>query len=133
MVANGGLGLRSTEARDAEDHCGEHCPFLNRSDHRCADKLRLDHIDHAFDYCFGEYKACPVYLEQLTERRVRRLCGLLTPPDSTGSSEVDPDALRRRSPSPLAVPLVSLTVSVPPRSAHAARVPHADRYAQHAA
>ena len=131
MVANGGLELASTAARETEvGHCGEHCPFLNRSDHRCGDKLRLDHIDHAFDYCFGDYKACSVYLEQLAERRVRRLCGLLTPPGSAGSSEDDPDAIRtpRR-------PLVQLTVAAPhtARAAHADRTAHADRYPQRAA
>src|SRR3954451_12536994 len=65
-----------------EHDCGEHCPFLNRSDRRCSSFLSLDRINHAFDHCFGEYKACPVYLELLVERRVRRLCGLLQPGDT---------------------------------------------------
>ena len=121
MVADGGLGLVSEEAHVGEDHCGEHCPFLNRSDYRCSDKLRLDHIDHAFDYCFGDYRACPVYLEQLAERRVRRLCGLLLPPEShpsTPGADTDVTRTRRR-------PLVQLTLPAPR--------PYAHRYPQRAA
>src|SRR5687768_10083011 len=107
MVAHGRLGL-GTEDDDEHDthHCGEHCPFLNRSDRRCSDCLSLDHIDHAFDYCFGEYKACAVYLELLAERRVRRLCGLLTPP---ATPALDTDATR----TPTRRPLVQVTVSGP--------------------
>ncbi|MCC6423118.1 MAG: hypothetical protein IT447_06520 [Phycisphaerales bacterium] len=51
---------------------GPHCPFLNRSDERCGDHFRLDHLHHAYKYCFDRYAACPVYLELLVERRVRR-------------------------------------------------------------
>jgi hypothetical protein len=100
----------------AEHGCGEHCPFLNRSDRRCSDKLSLDRIAHAFDHCFGEYKDCPVYLELLVERRVRRLCGLLTPAEQ-GSAQID--VPRRR-------PVVQLTVAQPGHS-------HAHHYPQHTA
>ena len=129
MVAHGGIGLG--EAHGGEDHCGEHCPFLNRSDHRCSDKLRLDHIDHAFDYCFGEYKACPVYLEQLAERRVRRLCGLLTPPDTDAGRSVEPGRSDRADVHRTSTrrPLVQLTVAPRPVVVGA----HAHRYPQHAA
>src|SRR5215218_7155456 len=145
MVANGGIGL--AEAHGGEDHCGEHCPFLNRSDRRCSDKLSLDHISHAFDYCFGDYKACPAYLEQLAERRVRRLCGLLTPPESSESSDRSRDhavAGRARSadadftrstdrlaaPRAPGRPLVQLTLGAAARQAGAsAGMPaHAHRY-----
>jgi len=37
----------------------EHCPFLNRSDSRCSDNFNIDHLQHAFKFCFGRYKACP--------------------------------------------------------------------------
>lgn len=50
----------------------QHCPFLNRADARCAEYFRLDHLHHAFKHCFDRYVACPVYLERLVERRVRR-------------------------------------------------------------
>ena len=50
----------------------EHCPFLNRSDARCSDNFNIDHLQHAFKFCFGRYKACPSYLELLVERRIRR-------------------------------------------------------------
>lgn len=49
-----------------------HCPFLNRSDDRCSDAFNLEHLNHAFHFCFGRYKACPQYLELLVERRLRR-------------------------------------------------------------
>jgi hypothetical protein len=48
-----------------------HCPFLNRSDYRCSNHFSLDKLDAAFDHCFGEYQACPTYLEMLDERRSR--------------------------------------------------------------
>ena len=54
--------------RDMSDHC----PFLNRSDRRCSDFFRLDHLQHAFKYCFDGYQSCPVYAEQLAERQGRR-------------------------------------------------------------
>jgi hypothetical protein len=51
---------------------GRHCPFLNRTDSRCAAHLCLEDLDYAFRYCFDRYKSCPTYLELLVERRVRR-------------------------------------------------------------
>ena len=93
-----------------EEHgCGEHCPFLNRSDRRCSSFLSLDRITHAFDHCFGDYKSCPVYLELLVERRVRRLCGLLAPAghESTSNDPAHTDGNLGR-------PLVQLTVSIAP-------------------
>jgi hypothetical protein len=95
--------------------CGEHCPFLNRSDRRCSSFLSLDRICHAFDYCFGEYKSCPVYLELLVERRVRRLCGLLSPAEQAATPT---DVTTRR-------PVVQLTVG---HSSHAAAA-HAHSHA----
>lgn len=50
----------------------EHCPFLNRSDARCAENFNIDHLQHAFKFCFGRYKTCPAYAELLVERRARR-------------------------------------------------------------
>jgi hypothetical protein len=54
---------------------GHHCPFLNRADARCSRHFSLDDLGHAFDYCFGFYEGCSVYLELLVERRVRRARG----------------------------------------------------------
>lgn len=51
---------------------GQHCPFLNRADVRCSDAFSLEKLDHTFEYCFGRYTSCPVYVELLIERRVRR-------------------------------------------------------------
>ena len=48
-----------------------HCPFLNRTDTRCGEHLTIDSLDHAFEYCFDVYAACPLYLELLIERRTR--------------------------------------------------------------
>lgn len=50
----------------------EHCPFLNRSDARCSENFSIDHLQHAFKFCFGRYKACSAYAELLVERRIRR-------------------------------------------------------------
>jgi len=54
---------------------GHHCPFLNRADSRCSRHFSLDHLGHAFDYCFGYYEGCSVYAELLAERRFRRARG----------------------------------------------------------
>jgi hypothetical protein len=51
---------------------GEHCPFLNRSDERCAEYLNLDHLGHALEHCFDNYQACQVYSALLSERQDRR-------------------------------------------------------------
>ena len=53
------------------DQRGEHCPFLNRSDHRCAEYLNLDHLDHALEHCFDNYSTCEVYFALLNERQDR--------------------------------------------------------------
>jgi hypothetical protein len=41
----------------------EHCPFLNRSDERCSENFNIDHLQYAFRFCFGRYKACPAYTQ----------------------------------------------------------------------
>jgi hypothetical protein len=53
----------------------QHCPFLNRTDDRCSTNFSLDRLDRAFEHCFGVYGACPVYLELLAERQLRRATG----------------------------------------------------------
>ena len=49
-----------------------HCPFLNRSDHRCSEMFNLDHLQHAFKFCFDQFAACPMYAQMLAERQGRR-------------------------------------------------------------
>lgn len=49
-----------------------HCPFLNRSDHRCSDFFSIEQLQHAFEHCFHAYKSCAVYQELLVERQARR-------------------------------------------------------------
>lgn len=51
---------------------GHHCPFINRADARCSHNFTLDRIEQAFDLCFSSYHACPVFVELLAERRIRR-------------------------------------------------------------
>jgi hypothetical protein len=112
----------------ADDDCGEHCPFLNRSDRRCSAFLSLDRIAHAFDYCFGGYKSCPMYLELLAERRVRRICGMLAAPaDSVTNNAVLPHAATASR------PLVQITVCGPSTSPAAGRSAGSHRFAQSAA
>ena len=49
-----------------------HCPFLNRSDHRCSGFFSIEQLRHAFEHCFDAYKSCGVYAELLAERQARR-------------------------------------------------------------
>ncbi len=49
-----------------------HCPFLNRSDHRCSAFFSIERLQHAFEHCFDAYRTCDVYLELLDERQARR-------------------------------------------------------------
>lgn len=49
-----------------------HCPFLNRSDHRCCEFFKLNQLGHAYKFCFDSYKTCPVYADLLSERQGRR-------------------------------------------------------------
>jgi hypothetical protein len=63
---------------------GSHCPFLDRADERCSNCFRLDHLKHAFKFCFGRYKACPTYLQLQVERRVRGIESA-TPPMRDGN------------------------------------------------
>ena len=49
-----------------------HCPFLNRSDHRCSRHFSMHDMQHAFEHCFDAYKSCGVYRELLAERQTRR-------------------------------------------------------------
>ena len=46
------------------------CPLLNDSDLRCSANLRLDRMDMAFKYCFGDYHSCPVAAELLAGESV---------------------------------------------------------------
>jgi hypothetical protein len=67
------------------------CPFVNRPDSRCGQRLNIDRLDHAFKFCFDGYSACPVYLERLLERRVRLTRESVVKPglvDAYGSSYV---------------------------------------------
>jgi hypothetical protein len=52
---------------------GDHCPFLNRADSRCAEHFRIDAMQHAFKYCVGRFRACPTYLQLRVERRMKQL------------------------------------------------------------
>ena len=52
-----------------------HCPFLDRADCRCSAHFSLDRLGHAFGFCFGSYRTCPVYAELLSERRPGRVKG----------------------------------------------------------
>ncbi len=64
---------------------GHHCPFLNRTDSRCAEHLKIDRLGHAFEFCFDVYAACPVYLDLLIERRTRSADRLAEPAEKDSS------------------------------------------------
>jgi hypothetical protein len=46
------------------------CPFLDGGDRRCSNCFQLEHLNRAFKFCFGRYKACPTYLQLQVERRM---------------------------------------------------------------
>lgn len=43
------------------------CPFVDKSDARCATHLTLANIASAFAHCADEYTVCPVYGKLVTE------------------------------------------------------------------
>lgn len=51
---------------------GHQCPFINKADTRCSHNFTLERIEQAFEHCFSSYHACPVFVELLAERRIRR-------------------------------------------------------------
>jgi hypothetical protein len=53
----------------------QQCPFLDGGDKRCSNRFRLEHLKHAFKFCFGRYRACPTYLQLQVEGRLRRIEG----------------------------------------------------------
>jgi hypothetical protein len=45
-----------------------HCPYLNDRDPRCGENFSLQHMELAFDHCFGRPSRCPVYRALRAER-----------------------------------------------------------------
>ena len=43
------------------------CPFVDKSDARCATHLTLANLCRAFAHCAGEYTLCPVYEKLVTD------------------------------------------------------------------
>jgi len=39
------------------------CPFVEKSDVRCATHLTLANLTRAFAHCADEYRVCPVYAQ----------------------------------------------------------------------
>lgn len=93
-----------------------HCPFLNRSDDRCATHFSLDRLGSAFDHCFGSYGGCAAYQEMLAERRLRQR------PDATHDAAVVSFDRTRPEPTyaarPVAIP-VFVQVRLPLHAHHA--------------
>ena len=93
-----------------------HCPFLNRSDERCAAHFSLNGMTDAFEQCFDQYAACAVYRELLLERRVRRAeAAILLRPGQVTRERISSAASDRSNELPQdhshAVPIVPLTFS----------------------
>ncbi|HEX4795030.1 MAG TPA: hypothetical protein VH370_14645 [Humisphaera sp.] len=90
----------------------QHCPFLNRADDRCSASFSLDHLDRAFDYCFGSYSVCPVYAELLAERQSRRESAAVNPGwSSHWSDDVENKTADSREATHAQATLVQLTLS----------------------
>ena len=45
------------------------CPFVNKTDVRCAAHLTLKNLNQAFAHCADLYRACPAYKELITNER----------------------------------------------------------------
>ena len=43
------------------------CPFLDKSDARCATHLTLANLPRAFAHCADQYTLCPIYQKLLAE------------------------------------------------------------------
>jgi hypothetical protein len=64
--------MESAESKESQGQ-GEHCPFLNRSDHRCSQHFNLDQLDYALEHCFDKYQNCQTYFTLLNERQEKRV------------------------------------------------------------
>src|SRR4051812_27247677 len=94
----------------------QHCPFLNRSDGRCAAHFSLLSLSEAFEQCFDQYATCVVYRELLLERRIRRaeasvlMChGIQTVADASMTGSEAP--ISTENAIPHGSPIVHLTFS----------------------
>lgn len=47
------------------------CPYLNRDDPRCNQRLTLVHLPQAFSYCVGAYTECAVFRRFRAQSRER--------------------------------------------------------------
>lgn len=95
------------------------CPFVHGADPRCAEHLTVSGMSHAFDHCFDDFSACPLYHakqhEARAQARLRHLDAPAGPRPETAVFPPPPSRLRR-----LGSRLVQLTVcrrSVAPRNA----------------
>ena len=111
------------------------CPFIERVDHRCSSSFSLERLDHAFDVCFDQYRACPLFQQMMAERRMKRhgAAGesVQRIPASDKGAPPPPPALWAASQEPHAAHAASRFVQV--RVAATSRlIAIADAYAQHA-
>ena len=45
------------------------CPFIDKGDARCAEKLTFRNVVRAFTHCADHYRDCPIYQQLTAERR----------------------------------------------------------------
>jgi len=45
------------------------CPFIDKSDPRCAAHLNLGNVSHAYGYCADRYQMCLIYQELINDDR----------------------------------------------------------------
>jgi len=43
------------------------CPFAEAADPRCNDRLTLNHLVDALQFCAGDWRECPIYRELLND------------------------------------------------------------------
>ncbi len=49
------------------------CPFIERRDARCGERLTLERLGEAFKLCAGRHGACPIYHDLHFEDRQQRV------------------------------------------------------------
>ena len=47
------------------------CPFIDRADARCTERLNFRNLAHAFRRCADRYAGCPTYQRFIAEGRHR--------------------------------------------------------------
>ena len=39
------------------------CPYIDSNHTLCSRHLNMQHLDNAFEFCYGRYMLCPIYFQ----------------------------------------------------------------------